>query len=145
MRPVAMAVLSRRLSMGARRKLRDLWPGAGRGLVPDGAVRRPLGSRKVSSSYQRMVSAGAGLTDEVEDVGAAAEDDVLGVDGLVEGGVVVGVGAAADVGAAFEESDFCAGAGEGDGGGEAGYACAHDDDVAVARRSSRRLRGCAVT
>ena len=35
---------------------------------------------------------GAGLTDEVKDVGAAAEDDMLGVDGFVEGGVVVGVG-----------------------------------------------------
>ena len=57
---------------------------------------------------------GAGLTDEVEDVGAAAEDDVLGVDGLVEGGVVVGVGSTANVGTAFEESDLGPGAGEGE-------------------------------
>jgi hypothetical protein len=43
------------------------------------------------------------LRDEVDEVGAAAEDYMLGVDGFVEGGVGVGVGAASYEGAAFEE------------------------------------------
>ncbi len=43
---------------------------------------------------------------EIEDVGAAAEDDVLGVDGLFERGMVVGVGSAADVGPALKKSDL---------------------------------------
>ena len=92
-------------------------------------LRRPLGSRKVSVVVPADGVCEAGLIAEVEEVGAAAEDDVLGVDGLFEGGVVVGVGAAADVGAALEEGDFGAGGGEGGGGGESGYACAYDDDV----------------
>ena len=49
---------------------------------------------------------GAGLIAEVDQVGAAAEDDVLGVDGLFEGGVLVGVGAASDEGTALEQGDF---------------------------------------
>ena len=55
----------------------------------------------------------ARLVAEVDQVGAAAEDDVLGVDGLFEGGVFVGVGSAADVGAALEQGDFSASGGEG--------------------------------
>ncbi len=75
------------------------------------------------------VLAGAGEVAEVDEVGAAAEEDVLGVDDFVEGGVGVGVGAAADEGLALEERDAGSGAGEGDGGGEAGGACAEDEDV----------------
>ena len=75
------------------------------------------------------VLAGAGEVAEVDEVGAAAEEDVLGVDDFVEGGVGVGVGAASDEGLALEERDVGAGAGEGDGGGEACGACAEDEDV----------------
>ncbi len=57
----------------------------------------------------------ASLGDEVEEVGAAAEDDVLGVDGLVERGVRVGIGATADEGTTFEQGDGCAIASESDG------------------------------
>jgi hypothetical protein len=46
----------------------------------------------------------AGLGDEIGEVGAAAEDDVLRVNGLAEGRVRVGVGAASDERAALEES-----------------------------------------
>ncbi len=72
---------------------------------------------------------GAGEVAEVDEVGAAAEQDVLGVDDFVEGGVGVGVGAAADEGLALEERDAGAGAGESDGGGEAGGSCTEDKDV----------------
>jgi len=39
---------------------------------------------------------------EINEVGAAAEKDVLGVDDFVERGVWVGVSATADVGFAFQ-------------------------------------------
>ena len=72
----------------------------------------------------------AGLVAEVDEVGAAADEDVLGVDDLVERGMQIGVGATADVGAAFEHRDGDAVLGEGDGCGKAGDARSHDDDFA---------------
>ena len=57
------------------------------------------------------VLAGAGEVAEVDQVGAAAEQDVLGVDDFVEGGMGVGVGAATDEGFALEERDADARAG----------------------------------
>jgi hypothetical protein len=64
---------------------------------------------------------------EVDEVGAAAEEDVLAVvDDFVGGGVGVGGGSAAYVGAAFEELDLVARGGEGAGCGEAGDAGAYD-------------------
>ena len=75
------------------------------------------------------VLAGAGEIAEVDEVGAAAEEDVLGVDDFVERGVRVGVGAAAYEGLALEEGDAGSCAGEGHGCSEAGSACAEDEDV----------------
>jgi hypothetical protein len=75
------------------------------------------------------VVAGAGEVAKVDEVGAAAEENVLGIDHLVEGGVGIGVGAAADEGLALEERDTGAGAGEGNRGGETGGACTDDEDV----------------
>ena len=82
------------------------------------------------------VLAGAGEVAEVDEVGAAAEEDVLGVDDFVEGGVGIGVGAAADEGLALEEGDVGAGAGESYGRGEACGACADDEDVRSGRFAS---------
>ena len=76
---------------------------------------------------------GGGLLDQFREVGAAAEDDVLRVDGLAERGMQVGVGAAADEGAAFQESHGCAIAGQRNGGGETSYARADHGHVGGAR------------
>jgi hypothetical protein len=75
------------------------------------------------------VFAGAGEIAEVDEVGAAAEEDVLRVDDFVEGGVGIGVGAAADEGLALEERDAWRRHRRGDGGGEAGGACTEDEDI----------------
>jgi hypothetical protein len=72
------------------------------------------------------VIAGAGEIAEVDEVGAAAKEDVLRVDYLVEGGVGIGVGAATDEGLALEERDASAGTRERDGGGEASGSCSDD-------------------
>ncbi len=75
------------------------------------------------------VLAGAGEIAEVDEVGAAAEENVLGVNDFVEGGMRIRVGAAADEGLALEQRDAGACAGEGYGCSEAGGSCAEDENV----------------
>ena len=75
------------------------------------------------------VVGGAGKIAEIDEVGTAAEEDVLGVDDFVERGVGIGVSAAADEGFAFEERDTGSSAGESDSRGETGGAGAEDEDV----------------
>jgi hypothetical protein len=75
------------------------------------------------------VLAGAGEIAEVDEVGAAAEEDVLRVDDFVERGMEIGVGSAADKRLALEERDPGACAGEGNGCSEASGACTDDEDV----------------
>lgn len=69
------------------------------------------------------------LVDEVDEVGAAAQNDVLRVDGLAQRGMAVGVGPSAGNGAALQKSDRCSIAGQGDGGGEPSRSRAHHHDV----------------
>ena len=62
---------------------------------------------------------------ELDQVGAAAEQDVLAVvDHFPGRGMLVGGGASTEEGTAFEKGDFVAGAGEGSRGGQAGQAAA---------------------
>jgi len=75
----------------------------------------------------------AGLASEIKDVDATAKDDMLGIESFGERGVVVGVGAASDVGPALEKGDLRARFGKSGGGGEPGCACAHNDDVGMDR------------
>ena len=66
---------------------------------------------------------------EGEEVGAAAEEDVLAVvDDFVDAGVEIGGGAAAEVAAAFDELDVITGFGEGAGGADASDAGSDDGD-----------------
>ncbi len=68
---------------------------------------------------------------EADEIGAAAEEDVLAVvDDFVDAGMQVGGGAAAEVAAALDELHAIAGFGEGAGGAHAGYAAADDGDGA---------------
>ena len=87
------------------------------------------GSRKQSSSYQRIGPRRSRLLDQVEEVGAAADDDVLRVDGFAQRRMRVGVGAAADEGAPFQQRHRRAVAGQRDRRGEPRHARAHHDNV----------------
>jgi hypothetical protein len=75
------------------------------------------------------VLASAGEIAEVDEVGAAAEEDVLRVDDFVERGMEIGVGSAADKRLALEEGDSSACAGEGYRCSKAGGTCSEDEDV----------------
>jgi hypothetical protein len=75
---------------------------------------------------------------EVEQIGAAAEQDVLAVVELLAGlGLFERSGAATQGSSGFEQCDGDAGGFEGDGGGHAGEPAADDDDA-------RRIGGCVV-
>ncbi len=68
---------------------------------------------------------------EADEIGAAAEEDVLAVvDDFVDAGMQIGGGAAAEVAAALDELHAVAGFGESAGGAHAGYAAADDGDGA---------------
>src|SRR6185437_659508 len=68
---------------------------------------------------------------EADEVGAAAEEDVLAVvDDFVDAGMEVGGGASAEVAAALGELHAIAGFGEGAGSAHAGDAAADDGDGA---------------
>lgn len=66
---------------------------------------------------------------EVDEVRAASEQDVLGVDDFVERRMKIRVGTTTDKRFALQQRDVCACAGERDGGGETGGSCADDEDV----------------
>ena len=84
------------------------------------------------------ILAAIGLGEQFEQVGAAAEDDVLRVDGFGEGGMRVGVDAAANFGAALEDGDSGTVPREGYSGGEAGETAAYDEDVVPGERGTQR-------
>ena len=123
-----MPALSRKAEHGRAEKAEGLVGGRGEqaGAHPAAAA---AGLEKDEVVVPADAVAGAGLGAEIEQVGAAAEDDVLGVDGLFEGGMEVGVGSAPELGAALEEGDPCSVSGEGNGGGDAGEATADDEDI----------------
>ncbi len=65
---------------------------------------------------------------EADQIGAAAEEDVLAVvDDLVDAGMQVGAGAAAEVASLLDEMYLKSAPCNGAGGGHAGYASADDD------------------
>src|SRR6266700_8190080 len=85
-----------------------------------------------------MNLAGAQAAVEVEQIGAAAEEDVLTVIEFLAGlRLFERSGAAAERSAGFEQCDGDAGGFEGDGGGHAREPAADDDDA-------RRVGGCVV-
>ena len=100
---------------------------------PEGpsAERRPPGSIMVISVVQWILFSTPMRSIEADEVGAAAEEDVLAVvDDFVDAGMQVGGGAAAEVAAALDELHAIAGFGEGAGSAHAGYAAADDGDGA---------------
>ena len=69
------------------------------------------------------------LIDEVDEVGAAAQDDVLRVDGLAQRGMRVGVGTSAGKGAALQQRHRGAVIGQRDRGGEASHSRAYHHNI----------------
>ena len=69
------------------------------------------------------------LLNQLQKVGAAAEDDVLRVDGLAQRGMEVGVGTAADEGTPLQQRHRRAVARQRNSRGQPGHARAHHDDV----------------
>src|SRR3954452_23707934 len=82
---------------------------------------------------------------KIDEVGAAAEEDVLTVVELLAGlGIFEGTGAATEATAGFEEGDGCAGVFEGECGGHPGEAATDDDDAGhLARTAFQPMRSLA--
>ena len=78
---------------------------------------------------------------ETDEVGAAAEEDVLAVvDDFVDAGMQIGRGASAEVAAALDELHAVAGFGESAGCAHAGYAASNDGDDAWSELFWRRVQ-----
>jgi len=93
-------------------------------------VAAAAGVDEVDGAFPLDEVADADAAVEVEEVGAAAEEDVLAVvEGFAGLGFFEGTGAPAEDSACFEEGDVEACGFEGDGGGHAGEAATDDDDA----------------
>ena len=80
---------------------------------------RPPGSRKVSGSYQRIFFSTPRRLIELDEIGAAAEQNVLAVVHHFPGaGMLVGGGASAEKGTALKQGDLKTAVGKRTAGGQ---------------------------